>query len=116
MDTWFLGLPVTFGVKSFGSKELRAKNGMFDFVHFLRFLAKSLTKYRSKCSKRCTLCALLCNLGFWAKNRGRKVKRFSANMFIRIGYEGREKRFNHRFRRFRHRSVRRAQDWLTQIS
>jgi len=74
LDTWFLGKTVTFGVKLFTGKELSGENAISRFLHFLRFFARSVIKSGSKCSKRCTFCAILAHLRFCAKNKGSKVK------------------------------------------
>ena len=96
LDTWYLvGKWGRFRVKLFVGKELRGENGMFDFVRFLRFYALLLTRSGRKCSKRCTFYSILCTLGFWARIKGRKVKRFSANMFIRFGNEGKDEKIKH---------------------
>jgi len=39
LDTWFLGIGVTFGVKWFIGKGLSGENAISRFLHFLRFFA-----------------------------------------------------------------------------
>ena len=44
LDTWFLGIGVTFGVKLFGGKGLSGKNAISRFLHFLHFFARSVIR------------------------------------------------------------------------